>query len=73
MIHDSLKQLRLSHGYKQSYVAHKIGLSQGFYSQVERGTKETTLYNLECFATFYGLPSVERVIEDLFAESVPEK
>ena len=69
-MHNSLKQLRQANGYKQSYVAKKIGLSQGYYSQIERGEKETTLFMLECFANFYGLPSVKKAIENLFSSNL---
>jgi transcriptional regulator with XRE-family HTH domain len=66
MIASQLKALRIKSGYKQEYVAMKIGIAQGHYANIERGHTAVSIEMLECFASFYGKGSVKEHLIKLF-------
>jgi transcriptional regulator with XRE-family HTH domain len=66
MIGKTLKYLRIQHGYKQSYVAKKLGVSQTNISQIESGHIIPPIQTLELYATFYKKQSIEETIINLF-------
>jgi transcriptional regulator with XRE-family HTH domain len=43
MILDSIRLARLTKGYSQSYLAHKLNISQKAYSSIERGNTNLSL------------------------------
>ena len=65
-MHNELKAMRLKNGYKQQYVADKIGISQGHYADMEAGRNRISIDMLECFAQFYGLRSVKETLSEFF-------
>ena len=66
MIEKQLKRLRVEAGYKQEYVAYKIGISQGHYANIERGHTAVSIEMLQCFATFYNKGSVTEQLAKIF-------
>jgi transcriptional regulator with XRE-family HTH domain len=62
MIHLHLKQLRLNAGLKQSYLGHKLGVSQTNISQLESGHITPTLETLELYSTFFNKESITDAI-----------
>lgn len=48
-----LKELRLSRGWRQSYVAEKVGLSRSQISNIESGKRALTLATLKRFCEVY--------------------
>jgi transcriptional regulator with XRE-family HTH domain len=66
MIGKTLKDLRLNYGYKQDWVASEIGLTQSYLSRIENNQCHPTLDVIERFAKFYGKPSAEVAIINLF-------
>jgi len=66
MIGKELKDLRLSQGYKQEWVASELGLTQGYLSRIENERIAPPLDVLEQFAKFYGKPSPKVAIINLF-------
>jgi transcriptional regulator with XRE-family HTH domain len=66
MIGQVLKELRIKHGYKQSYLAKKLGVSQTNISEIENGSVIPPIHNLELYATFYKKQSIEETIINLF-------
>jgi len=66
MIGQTLKQLRLNAGYKQSYLAHKLGTSQTNISQIESGDIMPPIPTLELYASFFNKESItETIIKNL--------
>ncbi len=61
-----LKELRLSHGYKQSDISGAIEISQSTYSHYETGIRTPKSLILYRIAAFYGLP-----VDDLLKLSIP--
>lgn len=49
-IGDRIRRIRLRKGYSQDYVAHKIGVSQNFYSKMELGKTTVTEQRLRQLA-----------------------
>ena len=61
-ISDNLKQLRLLHGYSQSYVAEKIEISLRTYQTYESdSTYDIRISNMVRIAEFYGVSLDELV------------
>lgn len=48
-----LKELRLSRGWRQAYVADKVGLSRSQISNIESGKRALTLNTLKRFCEVY--------------------
>ena len=67
-MNQTIKAMRLKNGFKQQYVADKIGISQGHYADMEAGRNRISVDMLECFATFYGKRSVKEIINENFLQ-----
>lgn len=53
-LHKKIKNLRLEHNYKQTYVASRIGISQASYSRIENGDMRLlTFKNIENLSQLY--------------------
>ena len=50
----SLRDLRTAKGYSQCDIAKALGVSQGYYSKVENGTKKPNIDVLFALASLYG-------------------
>ncbi len=50
-----LKELRLSRGWRQTYVAEKVGLSRSQISNIESGKRALTLNTLKKFCEAYNI------------------
>lgn len=48
-----LREFRLARGLTQSQVAERVGISQGYLAEIERGKKQINANRLEAFARFY--------------------
>jgi len=62
MINAKLKHLRQSAGLKQSYLAHKLGVSQTNISELESGHINPTIETLELYSTFFNKGSVKETL-----------
>lgn len=67
MYHRALKLIREFHRLSQSEVATRIGLSNSYVSELEKGTKKPTVEVLEKYAAAFQIPMSSLV---LFAEQV---
>lgn len=67
MYHRALKVIREFHRLTQSEIAEKVGLSNSYVSELEKGTKKPTVEVLERYAKAFRLP-VSSLI--LFAEEL---
>jgi len=54
-----LRMIRQMKGYKQEYVADKLGMSQTNYSNIESGKTEMKLDVLEKFAEIHGIEAAD--------------
>ena len=59
-----LKQIRESRSLSQAQLAKKLGVSQGYISQIETGEKEPTLRLLRQMATELGVSITQLLTED---------
>ena len=50
-----LKELRTERGLTQQVVSDAVGISQGYYAELERGSKQINQRRIEAFAKFYGV------------------
>ena len=66
MIGLKLKQLRLSAGYDQQYLAIKTGISQPHISHIESGKRTPSIEVLEIYATFFNKESIQESINKIF-------
>jgi transcriptional regulator with XRE-family HTH domain len=62
MIADALKKLRTDAGYKQEYLAFRLGISQSHISHLETGLRKPTIEVLEMYATFFERDSITETI-----------
>lgn len=62
-LNEKIKRLRKEHGYNQTKVAEKIGVSQNAYSRYELGLSEPKYFVLGELAKLYGI-TVESLIEN---------
>jgi transcriptional regulator with XRE-family HTH domain len=62
MIAPILRDLRQSAGYKQVYLAKRLGISQSHLCNLEKGRTNASLEILECYATFFGKGSITEAI-----------
>lgn len=67
MYHRALKLIREFHRLSQSEVAGKVGLSNSYISELEKGSKKPTVEVLEKYAKTFRIPVSSLV---LFAEEV---
>jgi transcriptional regulator with XRE-family HTH domain len=68
MIGKKLKELRISNGYDQQYLAYKLGISQCHISGIETGHRYPSVEVLELYATFFNKPPVmETIIKNFTA------
>jgi transcriptional regulator with XRE-family HTH domain len=56
-----IRKVRLAKGYKQEYVAHKIGLGQTGYSKIETGETALTLERASAIAQVLDMSLVELI------------
>ena len=54
-ISNKLRELRISHGYTQSYIADNIDIKQPTYQQYESGKRTPNVTTIYKIANFYGL------------------
>jgi len=66
MIGNQLKQLRQSRNLKQEWIALQTGISQSELSKIETGKRILSIENLDKFARFYNLGSVEEIVKNIF-------
>jgi transcriptional regulator with XRE-family HTH domain len=57
MTHNKLKAFRLEAGLTQAEAAARLGLSQPYLSQLERGQRRLTAVHARAMARLYGLPA----------------
>lgn len=69
MISQTLKKLRTDAGLKQSYLAYKLGMTQGHVSELERGDTRASIETLELYATYFKKQSVEEIIVNHLLQS----
>lgn len=62
-LNEKIKRLRKEHGYNQTKVAEKIGVSQNAYSRYELGLSEPKYFVLGELAKLYGI-TVESLLEN---------
>lgn len=62
-LNEKIKRLRKEHGYNQTKVAEKIGVSQNAYSRYELGLSEPKYFILGELAKLYGI-TVESLLEN---------
>ena len=58
-ISNKLRELRISHGYTQSYIADNIDIKQPTYQQYESGKRTPNVTTIYKIANFYGLTADE--------------
>ncbi|HEV7382530.1 MAG TPA: helix-turn-helix transcriptional regulator [Dyadobacter sp.] len=56
-----IRKVRLSKGYKQEYIAHRIGLGQAGYSKIETGETALTLERAFAIAKALDMSLVELI------------
>jgi DNA-binding XRE family transcriptional regulator len=61
--HHKLKKMREEKSIKQDLMAHKLGISQSAYSQIEDGSTSVKLYQCMKIAEIMGV-SLEALLED---------
>jgi transcriptional regulator with XRE-family HTH domain len=59
LIHDKIKKIRTAIGYKQEYVAMRLGLSQTGYSKIETGETGLTLERAFAIAAVFEMSLIE--------------
>lgn len=62
-LNEKIKRLRKEHGYNQTKVAEKIGVSQNAYSRYELGLSEPKYFVLSELAKLYGM-TVESILDN---------
>lgn len=51
-----IKELRIKSGFSQSELATQIGITQGYFSKIEKGQKIPTFENLQNIAQAFSIP-----------------
>lgn len=59
MISTNIRNLRLSKGYKQEYVAQKTAMTQANYSKIESGQIDPSIQQIEKLAEIFGTTTDE--------------
>jgi transcriptional regulator with XRE-family HTH domain len=72
MIGQTLREVRIKHGYTQTYVAKRIGIAVSNYCDIEHDKYPIKVIHLEWFSEFYGLPKVELSIKRHFEQKLKE-
>ncbi|WP_165940132.1 helix-turn-helix domain-containing protein [Dyadobacter psychrotolerans] len=57
-----IRKIRLSRGYKQDYIALKVGLSQTGFSKIETGETRMTLERASDVANALGMTLIELLV-----------
>ena len=57
MINEALRLIRVFHDLKQTQAAEKLGISQSYLSEIERGAKTPTLDTIEKYSEIFGIPA----------------
>lgn len=57
MINEALRLIRVFHDLKQSQAAEKLGVSQSYLSEIERGTKTPTLDFIRKYSDAFDIPA----------------
>lgn len=57
MLNEALRLIRVYHDMKQSEAAAKLGISNSYLSEVEKGHKKPTLELVERYAEVYEIPA----------------
>lgn len=68
-----ISSTRKSKGYKQGFIANKIGVTQTYLSQIEKDKKEPTLSLLKKIASSLEIPLPIMFFLALEEEDIPEK
>lgn len=66
MIGKTLQKKRKAKGYKQEWVSHKTGITQGHISAIENGNRGASIEVLDKFAEAYDVSPVSDLIEKHF-------
>ena len=69
MLHRALRLLRTYHHLKQVELAHRLGISGSYLSEIESGDKEPALALLEKYAAIFKMP-VSSIL--LFSEKMED-
>lgn len=57
MINEALRLIRVYHDMRQSEVAGKLGISNSYLSEIEKGSKKPTLELVEKYAILFQVPA----------------
>lgn len=57
MINEALRLIRVFHDLKQTQAAEKLGVSQSYLSEIERGTKLPTLEVIQKYSAAFDIPA----------------
>lgn len=57
MINEALRLIRVFHDLKQTQAAEKLGFSQSYLSEIERGTKTPTLEVIHRYSDAFDIPA----------------
>ena len=57
MINEALRLIRVFHDLKQIQAAEKLGVSQSYISEIERGTKVPTLETIQKYSVTFDIPA----------------
>ena len=57
MINEALRLIRVYHDMRQSEVAEKLGMSNSYLSEIEKGIKKPTLELVEKYAVLFQVPA----------------
>jgi transcriptional regulator with XRE-family HTH domain len=66
-LHERVRQIRLSKGLKQSYVAERLGMPPASYCKFELGRQSLKAEKIKPLADVLGVR-----VEDLFDDSTPQ-
>ena len=69
MLHRALRLLRTYHQLKQTDLADRLGISNSYLSEIEKGVKAPSMELLVAYATYFKMP-VSSIL--LFSESIGE-
>lgn len=57
MLNEALRLIRVFHNLKQTETAEKLGVSQSFLSEIERGTKVPSLDLIQKYSEVFEIPA----------------
>ena len=57
MINEALRLIRVFHDLKQNQAAEKLGVSQSYLSEIEKGTKIPTLETIKKYSDIFDIPT----------------